>query len=362
MINVAINGFGRIGRQAFKIISEHPKLRVVAINDLSNPRALAYLLKYDSPYGVAEFSIKAKEGDRVTSFDEELAEINYEEHIETDEVFLIVNDEPVRVFAEKDPAQLPWGDLDIDVVLECTGFFTKDGAARAHIEAGAKRVVVSAPTKGGDVQTFLKGVNNDQYDGEDIISNASCTTNCITPVAAIIEAAFGIEKAMLTTVHAVTATQSLVDGLPPGGKPDDMRRGRSAMVNIVPSSTGAAKASKEVIPSLDGKFDGIAIRVPVITGSLSDFTFLLKKDVTVEEINEAFIKATKNPFYDGVLRVTYDPIVSSDIIGDPHSAIVDLSSTMVVDGNLVKVLAWYDNEWGYSNRLVEMAYEISQSL
>jgi glyceraldehyde 3-phosphate dehydrogenase len=362
MIKVAINGFGRIGRQAFKIAFEHPDLQVVAINDLSNARALAYLLKYDSPYGVADYSIQAKEGDTVTSFDEELTEINYEEDIPADEVYLIVNDESVRVFAQKDPKQLPWKDLDIDVVLECTGFFTKDGAARAHIEAGAKRVVVSAPTKGGDIQTYLRGVNHDKYDGAEVISNASCTTNCITPVASIIEATFGIEKAMLTTIHAVTATQNLVDGIPSGGKPDDMRRGRSAMVNIVPTSTGAAKASKDVIPSLDGKFDGIAIRVPVITGSLSDFTFLLKREVTTDEVNEAFIKASKNPFYEGVIRVTYDPIVSSDIIGDPHSSIVDLSSTMVVGGNLVKVLAWYDNEWGYTNRLVEMALEISKSL
>ena len=265
----------------------------------------------------------------------------------------------MQVLAEKEPSQLPWGEMGIDVVLECTGFFTKDGAAKTHIEAGAKKVVVSAPTKGGDIQTYVKGANHEAYSGEDVISNASCTTNCVSPIARVIEQSFGIQKAMLSTVHAVTTTQSLVDGLPPG-RSDDMRRGRAAMQNIVPSSTGAAEATVKAFPHLEGKFDGIAIRVPVITGSLTDFTFLLKKTATVEEVNNAFMEATSMPFYDGVLQATFDPIVSSDIIGDPHSAIVDLSMTRVVDGDLLKVLAWYDNEWGYSNRLVEMAIEISK--
>ncbi|MCA9389796.1 type I glyceraldehyde-3-phosphate dehydrogenase [candidate division WWE3 bacterium] len=361
MIKAAINGFGRIGRQAFKIALEHDDIEIVAINDLSNARALAYLLKYDSPYGEFDYSLGVKEGKDEISLDDELTPIDFGYKTESTDVSLMVNGKEVKVFAEKDPTNLPWKNLGVDVVLECTGFFTKDGTARTHIQAGAKRVVVSAPTKGGDVMTFLRGVNHDAYDKNDVISNASCTTNCITPVARIIENAFGIEKAMLTTIHATTATQNLVDGLPSGGKTDDMRRGRSAYVNIVPTSTGAAKASKDVIPSLGDRFDGIAVRVPVITGSLSDLTFLLKKDVTVEEVNAAFITASEDPYYEGVLRVTYDPIVSSDIIGDPHSSIVDLSATMVVAGNLLKVLAWYDNEWGYSNRLVEMAIEVGKT-
>lgn len=360
MIKVAINGFGRIGRQAFKIILEHPDMEVVAINDLSNARALAYLLKYDTVYGELDYPIEVIEGTTKISLDDEFTPVDYGADPGQGDVYIVVNGKKVRVCAEQDPAQLPWGKLAVDVVLECTGFFTKDGAARAHIEGGAKRVVVSAPTKGGDVRTYLKGVNHDQYGNDEVISNASCTTNCVSPVARIIENAFGIEKAMITTVHAVTATQNLVDGLPSGRKIDDMRRGRAAAANIVPSSTGAATATAAVLPSLEGKFDGMAIRVPVMTGSLTDFTFVLKKTVTVEEINGAFVEASKSEFYEGVVRATYDPIVSSDIIGDPHSAIVDLSSTMVVGENLVKVLAWYDNEWGYSNRLVEMAKAISK--
>lgn len=357
MIRLAINGFGRIGRQAFKIAMEHPDVDVVAINDLSNVRQLAYLLKYDTAYGFSDFSITVKEGNTVIDFDNEFEEIDYSVEVEHKDVFLVADDDEVQVLGERDPANLPWGELDIDVVLECTGFFTKDGAARAHIDAGAKKVVVSAPTKGGDIKTFLRGVNHEDYNGDEVISNASCTTNCASPVARVMDAAFGIEKAMLTTVHAVTSTQSLVDGLPPM-RSSDMRRGRAAMMNITPSTTGAAVATTGVLPSLEGKFDGIAIRVPVITGSLTDFTFLLKRQTTVEEINEAFLQAIESPFYEGVLRVTYDPIVSSDIIGDPHSAVVDLSMTTVVGGDMVKVLAWYDNEWGYSNRLVEMAVEI----
>jgi len=358
MIKLAINGFGRIGRQAFKIAFDRDDVEIVAINDLSNARALAHLLIYDSVYGEYDRSVKILEDGNEIDFDDDTVPMSFDQ-TDAKEVFLVVDGHKVQVFAQKDPAQLPWGQYDVDVVLECTGFFTKDGAAKAHLDAGAKRVVVSAPTSGGNVQTFLKGVNHDKYAGEAIISNASCTTNCVSPVTAVIEQAFGIKKAMMTTVHAVTVNQELVDSVP-GGPKADMRRSRSGMVNIVPTSTGAAEATAEVFPHLAGKFDGLAIRVPVITGSLSDFTLVVEKPTTVEEVNEAFLEASKNPFYEGVLAVTYAPLVSTDIIGSSYSAIVDLSLTHVVDGDLVKVLAWYDNEWGYSNRLVEMAVEVSK--
>ncbi len=358
-MRIAINGFGRIGRQAFKIAFERDDVEIVAINDLTNARVLAHLLIYDSVYGEYGNSVKVEEDGVLIDFDDDTVPVDYSVATAPSEVYLIVNDHRVRVFAQKDPAQLPWGDLKVDVVLECTGFFTKDGSARAHIQAGAKRVVVSAPTKGGDIQFFLKGVNHDKYDAQDVISNASCTTNCISPVTAVIQQTFGIKKAMMTTVHAVTASQELVDS-PPTGLKTDLREARSAMVNVVPTATGAAKSVSEVFPNLTGKFDGLAIRVPVITGSLSDFTVLVDRPTTVEEVNEAFVEASKNPFYENILAVTYAPLVSSDIIGSSYSAIVDLSLTRVVDGDLVKVLAWYDNEWGYSNRLVEMAVEISK--
>jgi glyceraldehyde 3-phosphate dehydrogenase len=258
------------------------------------------------------------------------------------------------LLSEKDPVNLPWKDLDVDVVLECTGFFVKDDAAKAHIEAGAKKVVVSAPTKGGTAQTLLLGANHDSYSGNDLISNASCTTNCVSPVVSVLHKKFGIVKSALTTIHAVTAGQNVVDG-PPNPKKPDMRRARAAGWNMVPTSTGAAKATAEVIPELKGMFDGIAIRVPIITGSISDITMLLAKKTTVEEVNNALEEASKKPFYEGILKTTYEPIVSSDIIGSTYSSIVDLSMTKVIDGDLVKILAWYDNEWGYSNRLVEMA-------
>ncbi|MBI4450178.1 glyceraldehyde-3-phosphate dehydrogenase [Candidatus Uhrbacteria bacterium] len=248
-------------------------------------------------------------------------------------------------------------------MLECTGRYTKDGAARAHVQAGAKRVVVSAPTKGaGDVKTFVLGVNDRDYRGEDVVSNASCTTNCVSPVTRVIQEAFGIERAMLTTIHAVTAEQNLVDGPPPGLKGGDLRRARAAYVNMVPTTTGAAIAVTETIPSLKGKFDGIAVRVPVMDVSLTDFVFVVKKKVTSAQVNAAFQKAAKHPLYRGVLGVTDEPLVSSDFIKSAYSAVVDLSLTTVVDGTLVKVIAWYDNEWGYSCRLAEMAVEVGKGL
>ncbi|MEX1997199.1 MAG: type I glyceraldehyde-3-phosphate dehydrogenase [Candidatus Andersenbacteria bacterium] len=330
---LAINGFGRIGRAAFKIALEQDEVvEVVAINDLGEPENLAYLLRYDTIYG------------------------RYSKDIAVNQDKLVVGGKEIKVFAEKDPKALPWGDLKIDVVIEATGVFTDRESATAHLVAGAKKVIISAPTKDNDVATVVLGVNDKDLQGQTIISNASCTTNCITPVAAVIESAFGIEKALLTTAHAYTATQALVDS--PGKK--DFRGGRAGAANMVPASTGAAVAATQALPSLEGKFDGIAVRVPLPIVSLSDFTFLLKREVTVDEVNQVLTEAVDNPLYRGVLAVTKEPVVSSDFIGDPHSAIVDLQMTRVVGGNLVKVLAWYDNEWGYSNRLVEQVIELGK--
>lgn len=330
-VRIAINGFGRIGKQAFKVAFEKKGIHVVAINDLGDNALLAHGLKYDSTYG------------------------NYDRVVSSDAGNIIVNGKKIPVSKEPDPTKLPWKKYKVDVVLECTGRFTEKGAARAHITAGARHVVVSAPTKGGEVKTYVMGVNDTDMNGEELISNASCTTNCIAPVVEVISREFGIVKAAMTTVHAYTADQRLVDG-----DHKDMRRARAAAVNIIPTTTGAASALGEVIPSVQGIFDGISLRVPVPVGSLSDFTILLKRKTTKEEINAALAKASKEKRYRGILAVTRDPIVSSDIIGRGESSIVDLSLTNVIDGDLVKVLSWYDNEWGYSNRLVEMAMRIGR--
>lgn len=334
MIKISINGFGRIGRCAFKIAKEKKNIQIVAINDLTDTRTLAYMLKYDTVYG------------------------RYGRKVSYDEKNLIVDGRKIPVYAEKDPTKLPWKKLGIDVVLECTGVFEKKEDLMMHLKAGAKKVILSAPAK-NEVQTLVFGTeltkktlgNNDR-----IISNASCTTNCISPVMQVLQSSFGIEKAIMTTVHAYTASQKLVDG--PDAK--DLRRGRAGAANMAPSSTGAAKATTLVIPELKDLFDGISIRVPVICGSLSDITAVLKKNVTVEQVNAAFERFSKHPMYKGVLGIAKgdDELVSSDIVGTNESAIVDLKYTRVVGGNLVKVLAWYDNEWGYSNRLVEMALSI----
>lgn len=328
---IAINGFGRIGRNAFKIALQKKDLEIVAINDLTDNKTLAHLLKYDTVYG--RFSKK----------------------VLFDEKHLIVNGKKYLALSEKDPSALPWKKLKIDVVLECTGIFRDEVGASLHLKAGAKKVIISAPAKGGGIPTFVLGVNQKKYHNEKIINNASCTTNCIAPVAAIIHGTLGIQKAMMTTVHGYTADQNLQDG-----PHKDLRRARAAAANIVPTSTGAATAAAEAIPELSGIFDGLALRVPVITGSLSDFTFVTKRKTSKEEVNTIFKKAAKSPRYKNILEVTDDPIVSSDIVGNPHSSIVDLSLTNVIDGDLVKVIAWYDNEWGYSNRLVEMAMEIAK--
>ena len=328
---IAINGFGRIGRAAFKIISDRDDCEVVAINDLAPVESLSYLLSYDTVYG------------------------KYEKDVSVDGDSLVVDGKKTPVLSEKEPSKLPWEDMNVDVVLECTGAFVKDNASKAHLEAGAKKVVVSAPTKGDKdyIQTFLMGVNHENYLGQDVVSNASCTTNCISPVASVIHSEFKILKSAMTTIHSYTATQNLVDG-----PHKDLRRGRAAAANIIPTTTGAAVATSKAIPELSGLFDGFAIRVPVPTGSLSDLTFLIEKKTTVEEVNKALTKAKDKSFYRGVLDVTDEPVVSSDLIKNPFSAIVDLNFTRVVDGDLLKLLVWYDNEWGYANRLVDLALVI----
>ncbi|MEI6288657.1 MAG: type I glyceraldehyde-3-phosphate dehydrogenase [bacterium] len=334
MKKIAINGFGRIGRAAFKIALTKKNLQVVAINDLTDAKTLAYLLKHDTVYG------------------------NYGKSISYDDKGLIVDGKKYPVLAEKDPSKLPWKKMGVDVVLECTGFFDKQADLEMHLKAGAKKVVLSAPAKDAETTTLVFGTEYTKKNlgKAKIVSNASCTTNCIAPVIQVLESKFGVDKALMTTIHAYTATQKLVDG----PDPKDLRRGRAGAINMAPSTTGAAKATALVIPELKGKFDGIAVRVPVLCGSLSDITAVLKKDVTVEEVNQALVAASKLPLYKNILGVTGpdDEPVSSDIVGTTYSTIADLAYTKVVGGNLVKVLAWYDNEWGYSNRLVEMALAV----
>ncbi|MDR3643178.1 MAG: type I glyceraldehyde-3-phosphate dehydrogenase [Candidatus Doudnabacteria bacterium] len=337
-IKVGINGFGRIGRQAFKIALEHEEVEVVGINDLTSTAVLAHLLKYDSVYG------------------------RYHHKIEFDETNIIVEGKKYPVSAEKDPAALPWGKLGAEVIIECTGRFTDSEKAGAHLKAGAKKVVISAPAKDeGITPTIVLGVNEQKYTGQNIISNASCTTNCIAPVLAVMNETFGVEKALMSTIHSYTAEQNLVDGPPPGGKSNDLRRARAAALNIIPTTTGAAISATQAIPELKGKFDGVSFRVPTPVGSLSDFTMLLKRNVTKEEINKAFTDAAATKRFKGILEVTNEPIVLSDIVANPASSIVDLALTQVVDGNFVKVVAWYDNEFGYSHRLVEEVIMVGKS-
>lgn len=354
---IAINGFGRIGRSSFRIAFDKPELEIVAVNDLTNPRILAHLLKYDTAYGIYGKDVSLEEDGKVVRLEDNKGEKDFFTKTGTKN-YIVVEGKKTLVLAEKDPAKLPWKDLNVDVVLECTGRFTQENAAEVHITSGAKKVVVSAPTKGGDVPIFLMGVNDSQYLGQNIISNASCTTNCIAPVIDIMHKKFKVLKSVMTTVHALTNNQSVVDSAPTG-EDVDMRRSRAAGYNMSPTTTGAAKATTKVIPELNGLFDGISVRVPIITGSLSDITMLVGKKVTAEEVNSVFLEAKKDPKYKDILDATFEPITSSDIIGSRFSSIVDLSMTRVVDGDLVKVLAWYDNEWGYSNRLVEMALMVA---
>jgi len=333
MIKIAINGFGRIGRQVFKSIeNSHPDLDVVAINDLTDTKTLAHLLKHDSTYG------------------------NYGKEITAGEGFITVGKNKVSILAEKDPEKLPWKELKVDVVLECTGFFTDKEGASKHIKAGAKKVIVSAPCK--DLPGFVLGVNADTYDSKtvDIMDMGSCTTNCIAPIAKVLNDNFGIVKGFMTTVHSYTNDQKVLD-LPH----KDLRRARAAGLNIIPTSTGAAKAIGKMIPELNGKLDGISIRVPTPTVSILDLVVEVKRPTTKEEVNEVFKKAAATKGFKGILRLETEPLVSTDFKGDSYSAIVDVEETMVKD-NMIKVLGWYDNEWGYSTRLAEFAEFVGKKL
>lgn len=347
MVRVAINGYGRIGRVAHRVILEKytSDIDVVAINtgDSTDIKGWMYLLKYDTVYGQLDRDIKSEARNSKS-------ETNSNDQIGS----LIIEGKEIPVFSQKDPRLLPWKDLQVDVVIESTGGFRKEEELKAHLTAGAKKVVLSAPAK-DNVSTYILSVNEKNFKGKELISAASCTTNCITPVAKIILDHFGIEKAMMTTIHGYTAGQNLQDG---GHK--DYRRARAAAQNIIPTSTGATAATAKAIPELADKFSGLAIRVPVPVGSLSDFTFLVGKNTTAEEINTVFKKEAEGS-YKGIVEVTEDPLVSSDIIGNSHSAIVDLSLTQVVGGNMVKVIAWYDNEYGYAHRLVEEVLLIGKS-
>ena len=331
---LGINGFGRIGRNAFKIAFERSDIEILAINDLTDTKTLAYLLKHDSNYGT------------------------YQHEVSYDDSSIIVDGKHIKVLAERDPAALPWGDLGVELVIESTGFFTAKEDAEKHITAGAKRVVISGPTKSEGVDTIVLGANDDKIEGAShVISNASCTTNSLGAVMAILDAEFGVEKSLLTTVHSYTASQALQDA-----PKKDLREGRNASENIVPTTTGAAIAVTKTLPQLAGKFDGLSIRVPTSVVSISDVTALLSRDVTVDEINGAFKKAAAEPFYQGILAVSDEPLVSRDYIGNSNSGTVDLALTKVVDGNLIKICVWYDNEWGYSNRLVEVVADTGRLL
>ena len=329
MARIAINGFGRIGRLFFRQAFGRPDMEIVAVNDLGDVDNLAYLLQYDTVYRRYDKDVKVDSGD------------------------LVVDGKRVKYLQVKDPAQLPWKDLAVDIVIEATGIFESYRGAKAHIGAGAKRVVITAPAKdpdGTEGKTVLAGVNDGEFKSVVITSNGSCTTNAASPVIAVMAENPGIVKAILNTVHGYTATQNLVDGPTKG---EDFRRGRAAAENIVPSSTGAAIAVTRALPEMQGKFDGIAIRIPIVTGSIADITFVAKRKTSEEEINDIFRQAAASPRWKGILAVTEDQIVSSDIIGEPYGAIVDLKFTKVIDGDLVKVLSWYDNEWGYVATLMK---------
>lgn len=333
-VKVAINGFGRIGRNVFRsIVDRGEDIDVVAINDLTDTKTLAHLLKYDTSFG------------------------KFNHDITYDDDSISVDGHKIKITAERDPANLPWKADGVDIVLECTGVFRDGEKLKKHLDAGAKKVILSVPGDNID-GTYVVGVNNQDYDPakDNIISCASCTTNCLAPIAKVLDENFGIKSGLMTTVHSYTADQNLVDS-----PHSDLRRGRAAAQNMVPTKTGAAKAIGEVLPSLNGKLDGFAIRVPTLTGSVTDLTVELNRDVTADEVNAAMKAAADGPLK-GVLEYTDDPIVSSDIVQDPASSIFDSKMTKVIDGNLVKVLSWYDNEWGYSNRMVDLALQLGKSL
>lgn len=326
MMNVAINGFGRIGRATFKILAQTPELNVVAINDLASPDDLAYLVNHDTVYGRYPMQVKASKDS------------------------LQMGERESRMYSEPDPSQLPWGNLSVDVVFECSGKYTTRADLAKHIKAGAKRVILSAPAKEADIPTVIHGVNlYNEKDGP-IVSCASCTTNCVAPVVEIVQRHLGLQKAVMTTIHAYTASQTLVDG-----QHKNKRRGRAAAANLVPSTTGAATATSRALPSLDGKFQGAAVRVPVPICSLSDMVMLTEQTTTVEQVNAMFLEEARSERYAGIVGVTEDPVVSSDIIQDSRASIIDRELTQVVDGNLVKIMSWYDNEWGYANQMVRLA-------
>ena len=330
---VGINGFGRIGRNFFRAALEQgADIEIVAVNDLTDNKTLAHLLKYDSITG------------------------RFQGDVSYDDEGIVVDGKHIKVLAQRNPADLPWGELGVEVVVESTGFFTDGEKAKAHIEAGAKKVVISAPAKNVD-GTFVMGVNEDKYDGAtmNIVSNASCTTNCLAPLAKVLEENFGIERGIMTTIHSYTGDQRVLDA-----PHKDLRRARAAALNMIPTKTGAAQAVALVLPELEGKFDGLAVRVPTPTGSLTDLTFIAKKEVSVEAVKAA-VKAAAEGELKGVLKYTEDPIVSTDIVGDPHTSIFDATETKVI-GNLVKVLSWYDNEWGYSNALVRLTALVGSKL
>jgi len=336
MIKVAINGFGRIGRMFFKLAAERPELEIIAVNDLGDINNLGYLLKYDTAYGKSDLDIEVKDGN------------------------LVVNGKQIAFLSEKDPAALPWGKLGVDVAVESTGFFESYEKASLHLEAGAKRVVITAPAKGDPSlgKTVLIGINEDDFKVCQVSSNGSCTTNAVSPVAQIMSETIGVKKAVLNTIHAYTATQKIVDS--PDAK--DWRRGRAGAQNIVPSSTGAAISVTEVVKNLNGLFDGIALRVPVITGSVVDFTFVSARPTSVEEVNNILKQAAAQDRWSKVFSVTEEQLVSSDIVGAPYASIADLSFTKVIDGDLVKILAWYDNEAGYTRALVEHVIKTGQNV
>jgi glyceraldehyde 3-phosphate dehydrogenase len=325
-LNVAINGFGRIGRAAFKVMLERGDVKIVAINDLTDPKILAGLLQRDSVYGYYDHKVSATKS------------------------HLTVDRERIALYSELDPAELPWKELAVDIVIESTGHFRTSELAGKHLLAGAKKVIISAPAKSDDIKSIVLGANElDLKKVDNIISMASCTTNCLSPVTEIIRKKFGIKKALMTTIHSYTATQNLVDG-----PSNDLRRARAAALNLVPTTTGAAEATTKSIPQLKHKFDGLAIRVPTPVGSLCDAVYLVGKKVTPERVNQALRAESKKMKYRGIVEVSDEPLVSTDIIGEPASAIVDAELTKVVDGDLVKIISWYDNEWGYSNRLADL--------
>jgi glyceraldehyde 3-phosphate dehydrogenase len=329
---VAINGFGRIGRAAFKILLDTPELELVAVNDIAPIDNLAYLLKYDTVYGRYDKDVEVKNGN------------------------LAVNGQEYPFFAQRDPAQLPWNDLEVDIAFECTGFFADQEGLEKHLRAGAKYAILSAPAKGPGVPTVVHGVNTPDGDKR-MVSCASCTTNCITPVVEIMERRIGIEKAIMTTIHAYTSSQAIVDS--PSTK---IRRGRAGAANFVPTSTGAAIATTKVLPDLAGNFDGVAVRGPIPVGSLADIVFVTKRDTTVDEVKQVFLEEAASEQYAGILAASDEPLVSSDIVGDPHASIVDLEMTQVVGKNLVKVMSWYDNEWGFTNQMIREGLRIAETL